>query len=161
MSLTLAKLLGTVLIGGKTIPIIRTIGMNFIIKTITTTTTSICNLIQYISERYATKDIIETLKSIDIDYSVNIIEQLVAEQEKDETPISVKMALVGVNEILDDIHVELNKIKETIDYHESKWFSKWRTFDCSNHVSLIKSYKIKLDRRYKKLIELLQIYHKK
>jgi hypothetical protein len=167
MALTLANLVGTVLVGNKYVSIINTVGLAKIIKTITTTTSSICSILSHISrqEAHSVKSYIKHISELQLEYTVNVIEQLVIEQEatttdENETHTSIKIALVGVHEILDSINSELKGIKESVDYHNTKWISGWRSFDCPYTINTLTKQKNDLIYRYKMLIDLLQIYNK-
>ncbi len=172
MSLTLASLVGTVMIGNKYLPIINTVGLNLIIKTITTTTSSICSILSHISkqEAHSIQSYFKELKDLQLEYTINVIEQLVREQERkqldteldqthNEMYTSIKVALIGVHEILDTIHSELKPIKEAVDYHKTKYFYTHRSFECTCRITTLKKQREDLLYRYRFLIDLLQLYN--
>lgn len=165
MAATLATgLFGTVLVGGQVVSLLSTVGTDFIIKSMTSTTSSICAVLAgfaYSDEPGMTK-IKEDLDKIDLEHTVNVIEELVKEQECEEgkeAHTSVKKALVGVHIILEKIHEELNTIKEAIEYHKTKYLNDWRRFDCSCNIKTIQKHNETLERRYKMLVDLLKIYN--
>lgn len=160
MALNLASIIGTVVIGNKAVSIISTVGASLIINTLTSTTTSICKIISSLTSynQPNIRQIINELNSIDIEYTVKVIEQLVIEQDNKKTTDSIKIALIGVNEVLEQIHNELKMIQEAINKHLAKYFNYWRPFDCSYILDMIRKHKELLDNRYKILINLLQIY---
>ncbi|CAH6421835.1 Hypothetical protein KVN_LOCUS523 [uncultured virus] len=158
--MSVATLVGTVIIGKNVMSILSSAGTDFIITTVTTTTNSIIGLLKHITaiDQPRVREITESLNKIDLEYNIQVIEQLVIEQKEKQLPLSLKMALFGVNEILEKIHLELKIIKDAIDYHSTKYFSKWRSFDCSLNIEFIKSNKLLLDNRYEKLMDFLTLH---
>ena len=69
----------------------------------------------------------------------------------------VKISLDSLTEITEKIHIELNKIKEKNDYHNSLYFSSSRTLDCNYYLNNLKKYNILLDKRIDLLTKLLSI----
>lgn len=166
MSLTLTSLVGTVMIGNKYLPIINTVGLKLIIKTITTTTTSICSILNHISkqETQSIQSYLKGIKELQLEYTINVIEQLVREQEEkyksdneinDDKYSAIKVALIGVNEILDVIHSELKPLKNAVDYHKTKLFYTWRSFNCVCSIDTLRKQKEDLLYRYKFLMDLI------
>ena len=157
----LSTIAGTVLTGGRTFSIVSTIGTDLIIKTLTTTTSSICTVLTHLTynDQPSVQDMIDQLKQIDLEHTITVIEELVREQEGKETHTSVKKALLGVHEILEKIHDELKSVQKAVEYHDSKYFRNWRSFNCSYSIETIKKHKLLLDNRYKILIDLLKIYN--
>jgi len=150
----------TMILGSKTMGIISTVGKNIIIKTLTTTTSGLGSLITYFthSNQPGVKDINETLREIDLNFTIKVIEELVLEYDKKEIEQrSIKKALLGVNEILTNIHEELSSIQIKVEEHGMKWFSNWRSLDCKESIDKIKRHKLILDHRYRMLIDLLKI----
>ncbi len=153
-------LIETVIFGAKTMSVLNKLGMDVIVGAITKTTTSIGFMIGHIMaiDQPGVIEIQKTLKEIDLEFSIEVLEELVNEHKDSYAPNSVKKSLDGVNQILINIENELKTIKEAIEYHEQKYFSSWRTFDCSCNVSTIRKNKELLDKRYKVLTDLLKIY---
>lgn len=157
-----SSLVGSVLLGSHATQLVGTIGSGIIIKTITTTTSSITALIGYLSksDHPNIPELINQLDDIDLDFTINIIGLVVKEQETTELPESINMALVGVNDILILIHKELDEIKSSIELHSNKYLSGWRSFACHTNISSIKKHYNQLERRYKLLFELIKVAKK-
>jgi len=153
------SLIETVVIGAKATTLVSAIGTDVLIGTVTTTTTSIINMIGYLTTNTqpGINDILNTIKKIDLEFTVNIIEQLVKEQEGKMLCDSIKKALLGVNEVLGWIHKELDSIKQAIEYHHTKYFNNWRIFVWNGNISIIQTYNDILKNRYSILFELLKI----
>lgn len=153
------SLIETVVIGATATSIVGSIGTDVLIATVTTTTTSIINMIGYLTTNTqpGINDILNIIKKVDLEFTVNIIEQLVKEQEGKELSQSIKKALLGVNEILKHINTELDLIKQAIDYHHTKYFNYWRGFVWNGNISTIQNYNDILKNRYSILFELLKI----
>ena len=152
----------TLIFSGRALSIVSTVGTDFIIKTLTSTTASIASILTHLTyyDQPGVQGIIDELNKIDLEHMVSVIEELVKENNIEGIKESVKKALLGVNKILENIHNELNSIKEAIDYHQTKYFANYRSFDCKTSINKIKKHKEILDQRYNILIDLLKIYHK-
>jgi len=158
----MATLLGAAIIGTSAPRIITTVGTDIAIRTLTTTTSSIGSLITYLTTNNKSSfDINNTLVSLDLEFTISIIENVVKEYDEKELNEPLKKALLGVHEILELIHKELNIIKEAIEYHNSKYFKNWRSFSWSGNTEAIKQHNNTLKSRYSMLLELLKIYSKK
>lgn len=155
-------LVETAIFSGKALTAINTAGTNLIINTITTTTTSIFGVLKTITTTSGpkVKEYIDQIKVIDLEFTITILDQLVKEQEDKVLQESVKRALVGVNEILLNIHKELKILEESIRYHNTKYFNDWRSFSSTASIELIKQHNDILKNRYNMLFELLKIYSK-
>ena len=153
-------LIGTVLVGGRVVSLLSMVGTDFIIKSLTLTTSGICSTIGNLVNRNEPymETVVEQLVQLDLEHIATVIEELVKEQEGKEAQTSVKKALVGVHVILDKIHNELTTIDNALDYHKTKYFNSWRSFDCSCNIKTIKNHSRILEYRYKILINLLKIY---
>ena len=158
----MATLLGAAIIGTSAPRIITTVGTDIAIRTLTTTTSSIGSLISYLTtNNNSSSDINSTLISLDLEFTISIIENVVKEYDEKELNEPLKKALLGVHEILELINKELNLIKEAIEYHNSKYFKNWRSFSWSGNTEAIKQHNNTLKSRYSMLLELLKIYSKK
>jgi hypothetical protein len=144
------------------IAIISGIGTSLIISTIITTTSSIGSLIKYLStsNHACIKEIVTELNNIDLEFTISIIDQLVKEQDHKCLQDSIKKALIGVNDILLIINKELDDIKKAIEYHNTKYFNRWRSFSCQMNIYIIKQHNDILKKRYTILFDLLKIYNK-
>jgi len=160
MATLATSLLKTIVLSSKATSIVSNIGTDLIINTISTSTSSICNVLSYLTTNTTSgaTNIINTIKTIDLEFTVNILNQLVKEQEGKHLNESIKKALIGVSEILDLINNELLVIKEAIKYHNMKYFNEWRNFAWSGDADIIIKYNMILHNRYKMLFRLLKIY---
>ena len=155
------SLISSLIFGARTVNFVNSVGIDVIGKAVNVTTGSIGNLVSQFmhSKEEDAIDIQSTLESIDIEFKVSVLEELIKEQ-RGNAPVSVKKALLGVNDILVKIDGELKTIKEALDYHQTKYFKNWRTFDCSCNIKTIKNHCKILDERSKVFTDLLKIYNK-
>lgn len=158
------SLITAVILSSKATRVISNIGTDLVLSTITNTTYSIGQMINYftISDRYGADKVIDTLNDIDLDFTIGIIDELMKELSDKELNNSVKKAIIGVNEILEIIHKELDNIKLAIEYHKTKYFYNWRSLSYDHQCfDQIKKHNNILKHRYQILIELLTIYNAK
>lgn len=155
----MAGIIETALIGSKVAILASTVGTDILIKTVTNTTSSIVSMTGYLmtSSQPGINEIVSTLKKIDLEFTVGIIEELVKEQEGKDLEDSVKKAMLGVNETLSLIHQELDSMKQAIEYHNTKYFSGWRSFSWTGNINNIKDHNEILKNRYTILFDLLKI----
>lgn len=155
-------LLNAVVLSSNATTVVSNVGTNIIIGTITTTTSSIGSMIKYLTtnKQPGICDVTNILCEIDLEFTIDIIQQLVKEQDDKPLNESVKHALLGVSEILEKINKELDSIKQAIDYHNTKYFNGWRSFSWSGNTALLKNHNDILKHRYSLLFELLKIYNK-
>jgi hypothetical protein len=151
----------TIIFGSKIASVVGMVGTDIIGKTLTTTTKSIMNVIYHLTttEYPNSKDIRCIIFDSDIEIKMKIIKALVDELNNNNKHVYkyVKISLDSLTEITEKIHIELNKIKEKIDYHNSLYFSSWRTLDCNYYLNNLKKYNILLDKRIDLLTKLLSI----
>ncbi len=154
-------LITTIVLSSRASSIVNAVGTNLIIGTITSTTSSIGSVIKYMTHSTNTciSDIMNVLTSIDLEFTVNIIEELVKEQEDRQLHESIRKALVGLSEILELIHQELYSIKKSIDLHNIKYLNGWRSFCWDGNIDTIIKHNLILKHRYSILFELLKIYN--
>lgn len=159
--------MNTIISGIQTISIINRVGINVIVMTITATTSSIGSLLSHInvisnSGRGPNIELVKNaVNSIDLEFTIEILEELVKEQNyRDDVQVSIKKALDGVNDILVEIDTELKVVKEAIEYHNTKYFNSWRSFDSKYSIETIKKNNNILLKRYEILINLLKIYNR-
>jgi len=155
-------LIESVIFSAKTLSFINTVGIDVIGKTISATTTSIASIITHFAsvDQAGINEFKKVLEEIDLEFKIGVLEELVKEQ-KGDAPISVKKALMGVNDILVKIEVELKTIKKAFEGHQQKYFRGWRTFDCSCNIDTIKRHSELLESRSDELKDLLKIYGNK
>lgn len=153
------------MIGGRVASLVSTVGTSLIVRTVTTTTSAIGGSIAHITsyDQPGVLEVTAKLTTIDLDFKVKVIEELVREQESgvkdgEEFRPSVKKAMIGVLEILENIRTELTVIEEAIRAHEDKYWKNWRSFDCTCNIKTIEAHTKILDQRYAILRDLLLIY---
>lgn len=151
------------ILGTKVTSLAMTIGADLLISSISTTTSSIGSAIKYLSKssQKEISEILELIKEIDLEFTINVVEHLIKEQniaEVTDDKNSVKKALIGVSEILDVIHIEFVSIMEAVDNHNKLYFNKWRKFSWNGDVETVKKHNNILLKRCKMLFELLKIY---
>jgi hypothetical protein len=153
-------LITTIVLSSKTSSIISSVGTNLIVGTITTTTSSICSLISYFASSQHTGiiEILNLLNILDLEFTIDVIDELVRELRDKNTPESVRKALFGIADILELLHMDLNTIKDGIDNHNSKYLSNWRSFSWEGNLDVIRGHCDTLRNRYGILFELLKIY---
>jgi len=158
----MSGLLTTVVAGSTALSLLGTIGGPLLVQAITATTGSIIGSVKYVtsSNKPGLKEISKALKDIDLEFFIGVLEELVKEQENKANTESIKKALCGVQEILQNIEKELQIIKDDIEIHNSKYISGWRSFNCTCNIESIHLNKKILDQRYNTLVDLLKIYNK-
>jgi len=155
-------LVQTVILSSQTLSMVSTLTTDILIGSITATTGSIFSLLKTItaSSQTGIREYVSQIKNIDLEFTITILDQLVKEQEGKILQESVKKALFGVSDILTNIHDELKVFHDSIGYHNTKYFSGWRSFSCMSSIDVIKQYNEILRNRYNMLFELLKIYNK-
>lgn len=150
-----------VMSGAKAMTIFDSVGTSLLVRTLSNTTGSICSMVSSLTsyDQPGVMEVIDELNSIDLSFTISVIEQLVNETDVDTVSESIKRALWGVNKILENIHNELQDIQEAIERHRAKYFSNYRIFTCKSNIRSIKEHKKILLSRYQMLIDLLKIYN--
>ena len=160
----MAALIGGLVMGSKASAVVTTLGTDIAIKTLTSTTSSIGSVISYLTTntKPGASDISSMLSSLDLEFTVTIIECVIKEyvevERKKELVPAIQKAIIGVNEILECINKELNAIKEAIEYHNSKYLKNWRSFSWNGNTDSIRKHNEILKNRYQMLLELLKIH---
>lgn len=158
--MAVATIIGTTLITSPTV--VASVGTNLIVGTITTTASSIGSLIKYLTTNTSPgiNDILTFLISIDLEFTIGIVEQVVKELDQENINESLRKAIFGVNEILTLIHQELASIKTAIEEHNAKYFNGWRAFKWTGNLENIKKHNEIFKHRYGILFELVRIMNK-
>jgi len=131
-------------------------------RTLNAITSSIGNLISnittYESSKINIRSVKESIEYMDLDYKINVIKTVVKEIEaRGNISDSVKLALMGINEVLDRINDELGTVQKAIEYHNSKYFCGYRSFNCSCNIEQIIKHNEILDSRYRILLDLIKL----
>jgi hypothetical protein len=134
---------------------------SFLVGCLTSTTYSVYNYINRIRSynHPYTVEIQKELDKIDLQFSIDIINEIFKQYTNmsDEAGPALKHAIYGVTEIMEIIETELQTVDESIKLHNNKYFSRWRTFNCTCNLDVIKRNKQILDSRYKTFISLLKL----
>lgn len=113
-------------------------------------------------------DVTAFLRKLDIEAKLKIIEALMIQIFRETNPgdsISVTSKLENANDpvrislyylsiIINDIHIDLERISMKIVYHNGKWLNKWRTFNVKGDLEVLETNCHILDERYKNLIQI-------
>ena len=145
-----------IVLGGKALSIVSTLGVDVIIKGIQLTTLSIISGVKYLVSIH---EFAPEIKPLDLEFKLAIISAFIEDiqENKKEMNKSTKLALASVGKVLEKINVELQLIKNNIRYHKSKWFSSWRTCDVKDKVKQIIMHTELLDERFNFLIKIMTI----
>lgn len=150
-------------LGAAGISLLSTVGKNVLVKTLTTSTSSIISAIETITllKHQYLIEIINKLDELDIKHKIELIELFVEEQNEEEIKkLSIKKALEDLNDILKKIDEEFNTIIKAIENHREKYLRNWRSFNCKYNIKTIeKDFKI-LNSRYEDLKDLIKVYNK-
>ena len=102
----------------------------------------------------------EVLLENDLYSKLEIIQALMIDIEGDQDSLqkqSIQKSLLNLHMIVEDILKLLEIIDQKIKYHNTKYFSKWRSINYEKQiVQLKKSIQI-LDRRYQMFLEVLKV----
>ena len=150
--------MNTILLGTKALNLVSGISTELLIQTVKTTSNGIIGTIKYISS-YNNIDITllkKDLENIDLENKIIIINQFIEEIENTKNiKESIKSSIKSVHDILDKINIELESIKEDIEYHQTKYFNSWRTLCCDNKIENLKTHDSILNNRFDLLVKLL------
>lgn len=154
-------LLESVFLGGKTTSVIG-MATSTLISAITTTTSGILSGIKYLSQhRDQSKELIDELNRTDLEATVTVIGLLVMEldekSKKDQLSDSLLKGLELLHSVMNDIHLLLKEITESIEDHKHKWFSSWRSFNTESFVDKIREKNNVLLKRYGLVLDILKI----
>lgn len=150
--------MNTILLGTRALNLVSGISTELLIQTVKTTSNGIIGTIKYISS-YNNIDITllkKDLENIDLENKITIINQFIEEIENTKNiKESIKSSIKSVHDILDKINIELESIKEDIEYHQTKYFNSWRTLCCDNKIENLKTHDSILNNRFDLLVKLL------
>lgn len=147
------------------IPVIATgkyistvIGKEVVIKAITDTSSNVYSQLTSIISNN-NHGINKLLEEMDIDAKLKTLEALISEIEKTEKykQESVHLSLNFIHQSISKIHKNLEKLDKEIKYHDSKWFSSYRSAEYKPTLDCIISDYIILEKRVDFLIKVIQI----
>lgn len=70
---------------------------------------------------------------------------------------AVQFAILSINESLDQINIDLERLKTKIIRHKNKWLYKVRKLKCKKEILNLKNHIRMMDERYYDLINLIKI----
>ena len=124
------------------------------ITTLTTTSTSAYTLWTALSSHTGPnkKSIEKKLRELDIMNDVKIIDEILKEIPIDKLYCdSIRKSVESIVDIRNKIDVDLNEIYHKLAYNESMWFfTSWRSYDCSRHLTNLERNKKIMDSRLNK-----------
>lgn len=142
-----------------------TIGTNVIVSTISTTITSIIISLKTIAGCYVNHptitNVLDNLNNYDFEFKTSILRHIIEEHKHLNSIDSIKESLLGVNEVLSEIHIQVAELEKCILDHNKKYFTSWRTFEWNGNVKIFTNLNEKLDRRCNYLFDILKIYSNK
>lgn len=151
--------MNALVLGVNTVSLMSCIGNDLISRTIKKTSDSICCVCRYLmnyDEPYA-YDVVHELKKLDLEFTVSVLQKFIEENKEIEYADSIKESLLKINDILQIICKQLNEIKESVDYHETKYLYKWRSLNCKSNICGVKKNVKILENRYCILMDFLKI----
>ena len=94
-----------------------------------------------------------TMTDLEKTQIVNMVDSFTANDVgPNDDPIA--LCLEYLKEIIIDIHSNINEINVRVKYHNTKWFSKWRSLDIDSVISDLKTNSLILDSRFKDLTKI-------
>lgn len=143
--------------------VITNIGISALVSSITSithTSENIYNLVNRFSfsKSKEKNKIYNNLKELDLETTIKILNLELNEINKEKvTSKSIILCIESIQKVILDIEKELLNIDKMTNYNESLLvLQKFRSYDCSQSIKILKSYKTILDNRRKLLNETLQ-----
>ncbi len=136
--------------------VVGTLCFKFIAENIVFSIKSIHDIFSYLnsSKHHSIK---ESLEDLDIKEKIIIVETLLSELKSKQIKKSVKHSVNSVGHSIEEINHNLKKLKDEIEYHNTKYFSNWRTFNYDDIIENLKKKNNLLNCRLDLLIKLLSI----
>ena len=99
------------------------------------------------------------LKRIDIEMRLKIIEAFLSDIKQEDEKIII-LCIESLQEIINEIHVIINKIYDKIRYNQSLYlFKSFRTVDCKKYTQRLEVLSTVLDKRFDITRDLLKLYN--
>ncbi len=96
------------------------------------------------------------LEELDIQTQLKIVESLLKSINDDP---KIHVCLNEVNEIIQKIHWEMEKMYHEIDVHPQKWFASYRSPNCNKELQNLRKYSKIMDKRVEMLIKLTTLFN--
>jgi hypothetical protein len=126
------------------------LGRQILSQAITDASTSIYSSVGEVFHHTGSID--KVLCQLDIKNKVRTIEllcnSLPAELKKDDDESAINFCLENLHDMVIRIREDLKQIKAKIDYHNSKWFTGWRSLDARAELANLKLHTNLLEERY-------------
>ena len=137
--------------------IVGTLCFKFITENIIFSINSINNVYSYLNSTNH-NSIKESLNELDIKEKTLIVESLLHELKTKIIKKSVKYSMNSVGHTIEEINNLLNELKSRIEYHQTKYFCNYRSFDTDDILQNLKNKNNILNNRLDLLIKLLSIH---
>jgi len=151
-----------------------------IIGTISAVTMGTCNIVKSIYT-HKNPDVIKLLQELDIEQRLKLIQSVlntIDDQSKRDTAKMklndlektqifelidlepnlngdpIELCIIALHEKIQDIHNDLFNINSKVAYHNTKWFSSWRTLNVKALLDNLKLNSKLLDARFKDLMSI-------
>lgn len=77
----------------------------------------------------------------------------------DEKKNPIELSLFFLNDIINTIHQDLDRLNGKVTRHHNKWFNTWRTLNISKETTKLEDDCTILDQRFKRFIKVCEIYN--
>jgi len=108
-------------------------------------------------------EVIELTNGMDINSKLSLIESVIRDIYEDIkirkllATKSLELAVTQMNEIIHELHDNLQELKNKIDYHKTIWFHSLRTPEYLSTLETIKINKTILDTRFDTLMKIITL----
>lgn len=102
----------------------------------------------------------EVLSEHDLISKLEIIQALMSDIEEDKKSIqkqSIQKSLTNLHFVVEEIHRLMENIDNKIKYHQTKYFSTWRSLNYEDEIKKLKRYIQLMDTRYQMFLEVLKV----
>lgn len=112
-------------------------------------------------------EIQEITQPMDLTSKVRVVESIVREVDSEidhedlEDNEPLRVSLLEVKEILENIHKDLENIKDGIEYHKTLWFHRFRSAGYKTTIHKLKLDKNALDSRLDNLVRVIALFRSK
>ena len=104
---------------------------------------------------YENENVNRRLQQLDTKVKIQTVQELFKKEKV--YPKETECCIEQINEILISIEEDFKKILIKLDNHKNKWFSSWRTTNCSKELELLEFHIKILDSGLTYLIKVLSI----
>lgn len=97
------------------------------------------------------------LLELDLESKLKVIDALMQQLDANNKELSIAVAITTLHEIVNKIHKTLEKVHDELNYHETRWFSGWRTPYIYYEVEELKTDSVILDKRLQTLMLVMRV----